>query len=150
MLKQLLNGRFLGHPIHPMLVHFPTVLFPVSFLFDLAGIWTSGESFFAASFYCVGAGLGGGFMAALFGLIDYIKLTDREPLFRKASWHALLQFLVLMIFGIVFGLRYEGISAPGLVELLVSGLGICLMLTGNYLGGDLVFRDGVGVYSEKR
>lgn len=150
MLRQLTNGRFLGHPVHPMLVHFPTALFTVSFLFDLIGTWYSNDSLFAASFYCIGAGLAGGFFAALFGLIDYLALTEREPLFRKASRHALLQFTVLLLFGVIFGVRFEQASefyAPG-STVAVSGIGVILMLIGNYLGGDLVFRDGVGVHKQ--
>lgn len=152
MLQQLLQGRLFGHPIHPMLVHFPTALFSTSFLFDMAAFAGFGKDFFTASIYCMGMGLAGGLLAAIFGLIDYNRLAgktgDGEEVFQKASWHAGMQFLVLSIFGIVFGTRYEGlyeITEPRMLKLVLSGLGVLLMLAGNYLGGDLVFRDGVGV-----
>ncbi|MDX1617816.1 MAG: DUF2231 domain-containing protein [Balneolaceae bacterium] len=150
-LHQLLNGRLLGHPIHPMLVHFPTALFSSSLLFDLAGLWLSKPTLYAASFYCIGTGLAGGTLAAAFGLVDYVRLKNRQKLFQKASLHALLQFSVLILFAVVFGLRYERTSelaAPEITEIAVSGLGVLAMIVGNYLGGDLVFRYGVGVNAD--
>lgn len=150
MVKQVFKGRLFGHPIHPMLVHFPTALFIAGFCFDAAGLLGCGEPFFRASVYCTGAGLTGGLLAGLFGFIDYVKLADeyREEVFVKASWHGGIQLLVLFLFGIVFGLRYETLtvmSEPRWFEMVLSGSGVVLMLAGNYLGGDLVFRDGVGV-----
>lgn len=152
MFRQLTKGRLFGHPVHPMLVHFPTALFSTSFLFDLAALAGFDKDFYTASVYCLCAGLAGGLGAAIFGLIDYNKLAGKngngEQVFQKASWHAGIQFLVLAIFGVIFGTRYEGlyeISEPGILKLILSGLGVLLMLTGNYLGGDLVFREGVGV-----
>ena len=32
--------RFLGHPVHPVVTHFPMALLPVSLLGDLLGVWT--------------------------------------------------------------------------------------------------------------
>lgn len=151
MLHQLLNGRFMGHPIHPMLVHFPSALFSISLVFDAAGLYLAKESFFTASIYCIGAGLTGGLLAGLFGFIDYVKLTNRETVFQKASWHAIIQFSVLIIFGIIFGFRYQTLqesAAPCIWQLVASTVGVLMMLTGNYLGGDLVFRDGVGVSND--
>jgi len=147
-LHNLVKGRFLGHPIHPMLVHFPTALFTVSVLFDLIGTGFSEQSFFTASFYCIGAGLAGGVLAGVFGLIDYVRLAGNDRLFQKASLHALLQVSALMVFGVIFGLRYTSASdihVPEPTELAVSGVAVLLMLAGNYQGGNLVFVEGVGV-----
>lgn len=148
MLRELIKGRLFGHPVHPMLVHFPSALFPVSFVFDLWGILGGDPVLFQASLYCMSIGLLGGLAAAVFGAIDYVKLTDRPSLFRKASWHAGIQVTVIMVFGTITGLRlqdYPDVPEPGTVQILVIGLAVVAMLIGNYKGGDLVYRDHVGI-----
>ncbi len=148
MWRSLLKGRLCGHPIHPMLVHFPTALFSAGFLFDLAGILLNQSQLFFASFYVILLGLAGGLLAALFGLIDYIKLGSKPDQFRIASWHAVIQFVVLMTFGVLAGLKfqaYPAIGAPGTWQLIVMGVTLGIMLVGNYLGGELVFRYKVGI-----
>lgn len=148
MLREIIRGKFLGHPIHPMLVHFPTALFSAGFLFDIAGIILQQPLLFAASFYVILMGLAGGVLAGLFGVIDYIKLTDRPELFQKASWHGGIQFTLLTIFAVVLGLKsqtYPDVSAPGLIQLIAMAVAMVGMLIGNYLGGELVFSHKVGV-----
>lgn len=148
MFRDLIRGRFLGHPVHVMLVHFPTALFLLSFAFDVWGMITGDPGLCRASLYSMCLGLLGGVAAAGFGVADYVKLTGRESVFRKASWHAGIQTCVLMVFGVMAGIRlqdYPEPAEPGLTQLIVTGVTVLAMLTGNYLGGDLVFRDGVGV-----
>ncbi len=58
MLKDFLEGKPLGHPIHPMLVHFPIGLFLLSFLLDLASLaFPSVPSLVRDSFYAMLLGL---------------------------------------------------------------------------------------------
>lgn len=146
---EIFKGRFLGHPIHPMLVHFPTALFSVAVLFDTVGLLFNDASFIHASVYCMGVGLGIGLIAAFFGFVDYLKLVESEQkVFQKASWHGAIQFLVLTSFGIVFGFRvqsYPAVNIPAIWELAFCGFLVLIMLAGNYLGGDLVFNHSVGI-----
>ena len=86
--KELARGRFKGHPIHGMLVHFPIGLFSAGFLFDLASLWAAESHLPIASFYCIAGGVAGGLAAMLFGLIDYIDLAENRRLFKKACMHA--------------------------------------------------------------
>ena len=149
MIKQLLKGRLFGHPIHAMLVHFPTALFTASFIFDVLGLYTKDLRFAFASFYCMATGLIFGVAAGIFGFIDYLKLVNSsEQVFSKASWHGGLQFCMLSGFGVLFGIRFQSYPdfiLPGFLEMIISGTLIVLLLFGNYLGGDLVVRHGVGV-----
>ena len=44
MLKALLQGKPLKHPLHPILVHLPIALFLISFLLDIGSfIWGGAE-----------------------------------------------------------------------------------------------------------
>lgn len=148
MLKQLLEGRIFGHPVHPMLVHFPTALFSAGFLFDVGGLLLADSSLFSASFYSIVLGLLVGVPAALAGFIDYTRLGGRPEIFRKASWHAGLQFMVLMAFGIIAGFKFQSypdVAAPGILLMISMGVALAAMLIGNYLGGELVFTHKVGI-----
>lgn len=148
MFNKLAEGRLFGHPVHPMLVHFPTALFTASFLFDTGGMVLNEPYLFPASLYSILMGLFFGLFAGLFGLIDYIRLADRPEVFRKASWHAGLQVLVLMAFGVIAGLKmqtYPELVEPPLLQVIVAGIALAVMLTGNFLGGDLVFTHRIGI-----
>ena len=63
-MMNFLRGRLFGHPVHPMLVHFPTALFTAGFLFSLAGYLFSDAGLVTAAFYSIGFGLVAGLAAA--------------------------------------------------------------------------------------
>lgn len=151
-MKNILRGRLFGHPVHPMLVHFPTALFTTGFLFSLAGYLFSDTGVVTAAFYSIGFGLVTGLAAGFFGFIDYIKLADREPEFKKASWHSALQLLVMTVFTVIFVIKYReypDLVIPGPASLSVMGAALVVMMVANYLGGDLVFRHGVGIHGDE-
>ncbi len=148
MIKQLLNGRLFGHPVHPMLVHFPTALFSAGLIFDVGGVVLNEPYLYPASLYVIILGLGFGILAVVFGLIDYVKLVEDPKLFRKVSWHAGIQFVVLMGFGIIAGIKiqtYPDLMAPSPSQIAFTGIMTGLMLFANYLGGDLVFTHRIGI-----
>lgn len=152
MWRKILLGRLFGHPIHPMLVHFPTALFLAGFLFDTGGILLNKPWFFSASFYVILLGLGTGFAATVFGLVDYVKLSSEPDLFRTATWHGGIQFIVLMVFGVIAGLKFQAypdMESPSILEIGFMGGTLAIMLIGNYLGGELVFTYKVGINEDQ-
>jgi uncharacterized membrane protein len=78
-----------------MLVHFPTALFVSAFIFDLLTRLGIVLPLNLASFYLIVLGLVTGFLAVLFGIIDYAKLGDNSAVFNKATWHGGIQLLML-------------------------------------------------------
>ncbi len=61
-----------GHPVHPMLIHFPVAALLGLILTDMAYIY-SGDFFWArASFWLLAVGVIGGTVSGLIGLIDLI------------------------------------------------------------------------------
>jgi uncharacterized membrane protein len=152
MWKSISQGRLFGHPIHPMLVHFPTALFLTGFLFDAGGLLLDKSQLFSGSFYVILLGLAAGLPAVLFGLIDYVKLSKQPELFRIATWHAGIQFVVLVVFGIIGGLKYQAypdMISPGMLEMGIMGGALAMMLVGNYLGGEMVFTYKVGIDEDR-
>lgn len=148
LLKELLQGRLLGHPIHPMLVHFPAALFPTSLLFDL--LTFGGLALFVQmAFYTIAVGEAAAVIAAVTGAIDYFtKLVPGTAAFRVGTVHALLNAGILALYGFNLGLRVgPALEAPRtpVGPFLLSVAGVVLLTVSNYLGGRLIYHFGVGV-----
>lgn len=145
---QLKKARLFGHPIHAIFVHFPSALFPMSWLFDVLGVWLQNSCLSCAAFFSLAAGLVLGLVATLFGAIDYVRLSPEHVAWNKASLHAVLSIAWLCLFGIVFGLRlktYPAIPFASMIEIVLSTIGVIGLIFSNFLGGDLVFRHKLGI-----
>jgi uncharacterized membrane protein len=75
-IKDVLQGKPLGHLSHPMLVHFPTALFPTSLLFDLPSWGITEPALVKAAFYNIAVGLLVSLLAILTGFVDYLYQVD--------------------------------------------------------------------------
>ena len=75
-LKAVLQGKPLGHPSHPMFVHFPTALFPTSLLFDLLSWLIAEPALVKAAFYDIAVALVVGMLAVLTGFVDYFGMVS--------------------------------------------------------------------------
>jgi uncharacterized membrane protein len=100
------------------------------------------------AFYALLAGIIGAALAAVFGIIDWLSIKDREVK-KVADWHARLNVIALLVFAASFYLRTTGglrmLGGSYTVPLLLSVLGVILISISGYLGGELVFRHGVAV-----
>ncbi len=146
-LAKLSRGRVFGHPVHLMLIHFPSALLPMSVIFDFIGLFLPKTSLPDAAFYCAAAGLLAGFAAAIFGAIDYSRLPSEHQAWKTASLHGLLNLIWLMIFSVLVGVRlqrYPDLQPATMSYLIVAGLSAAGLLYSNYLGGELVLRHKLG------
>jgi uncharacterized membrane protein len=146
-IKSFEKGKLLGHPIHAMLVHFPSALFPTSLVFDVLALLFHNFSFAIVGLYTLMAGLIMGVLAAFFGAIEYLNLPSNHPAWNKASLHGLLNIIWLILFAIVLGLRlhhFPQIELPRLSSLIIAIVSVTGLLISNYLGGELVYRHHVG------
>src|SRR5262249_15304070 len=65
------RAKLFGHAVHPILVVFPLGLFATAVIFDGIG-WAMGNGrLLEASFRIIAAGIIGGVIAGVFGLIDF-------------------------------------------------------------------------------
>ncbi len=138
-----------GHPIHPMLIPFPLALWFFSFIADLIYLWRGNPVWRDwIAFYALLAGIIGAVAAAVFGIIDWLSIKDREVK-RVADWHARLNIIALLIFAASFYLRTTGgsrmVNGSYTIPLVLSVVGVILITISGYLGGELVFRYGVAV-----
>jgi uncharacterized membrane protein len=138
--------KLLGHPIHPMLVMFPIVLFSVAVLFDALYLATGTEELARFAFWSISIGLVVGLAAALFGLIDWLGIRSGTRARRLGAWHGLGNVVVVLLFVVSWATRLGDLEyAPGILPFVVGLVGIGIALVTAWLGGELVYRLRIGV-----
>jgi uncharacterized membrane protein len=138
-----------GHPVHPMLIPFPIALWVFSLVADVIYLWRGNLVWRDwIAFYALLGGIIGAVLAAVFGIIDWLSITDREVK-KVADWHARLNVIALLIFAASFYLRTTGgsgwVSGSYTIPVTLSVVGVILISISGWLGGELVFRHGVAV-----
>ncbi|HEX5415547.1 MAG TPA: Rieske 2Fe-2S domain-containing protein [Chloroflexota bacterium] len=139
-LRDLLNGNFLGHPLHPALTDVPIGSWTFAFLADTLDSLPGGRRLRPGATLAVGLGIAGALGSALSGLADW-SYTDGNTR-RLGVTHGLLNIVATALYGGSLALRLRGrhATARGLAS---AGYGIVLF--SSYLGGELVYRCGLGV-----
>ena len=138
-----------GHPIHPMIIPFPIALWVFSLVADVVYLWRGNPIWKDwIAFYTLLAGTIMAAVAAVPGLIDWLSLKEPKVV-KIANWHARLNVIALLVFAGSFYLRTTGgaelTGDNHTIPLLLSVLGVVLISISGYLGGELVFKHGVGV-----
>ncbi|HXI45976.1 MAG TPA: Rieske 2Fe-2S domain-containing protein [Candidatus Acidoferrales bacterium] len=131
-IRDLLNGRWLGHPIHAVLTDVPIGILFLVILFDIVALP-------AAAGWALLIGILGMGGAALAGFADY---AETDGLARdRGTLHSTLMVVALTIYVVDGVLRLGGPEgAP--VSALAVGLSVVAFLVlsaGAYVGGDIVY-----------
>ena len=137
--------KLLGHPIHPMLIVFPLGLLATSLVFDIVYLITDNGTWSQVAFYDIAAGIVGGLLAAVFGLIDWLAIPDGTRAKRIGLQHMGSNVVVLALFGVAWLLRRDDPHDPGAFPIVLELAGGGLAAIGGWLGGELVERMGVAV-----
>ncbi|MDQ2691254.1 MAG: Rieske 2Fe-2S domain-containing protein [Chloroflexota bacterium] len=153
MIKALLQGKPFRHPLHPALVHFPIGLFILALLMDVLSYLGVGSGELPrASFYALAGGLVLGLLAAVAGLADRSDIRRDHPARKTANIHMTLNLIALGLFAVNLWLRLGETQPAGisLLDVLLSSLGVGVLLVSGYLGGTMVYDDGIGVGRHRR
>ena len=153
MLKDLLEGKPFQHPIHPMLVHLPIGLFLLSLILDLVSlVIPSVPDLMHGSFYAMLLGTITALIAAVPGFVDYTDVRRDHPGKRTATWHMILNLVVVAVYAANLILRASWQTEPVVLfgPLILSIVGVGLLSVSGYLGGRLVYDDGIAVGRHKR
>lgn len=131
--RDVLHGRWLGHPVHPVLVEVPV------------GAWISAAVLDAvpgagrAAGLLVGVGLAGAVPAAAAGLVDWAELE--RPQARVGLLHAALNVGAIACYTASFAARLTGHRLRGRAYALA---GLCTVGAAAAAGGHLAYRQAAG------
>ena len=138
-LKDFLHGRWLGHPLHPLLTDIPIGAWTMATVFDALEL-VGRDEFAAAADLAIGVGLAGAVAAVATGLAEWSDTKD-EPK-RLGSAHGMLNGVGVALFATSLALRARGSRGAGIAAAYaaysVAGLAA-------YLGGELSYGYQLGV-----
>lgn len=155
-MKDFLQGKWLKHPLHPILVHLPTGLWPAALVFDLIARFGGGGNAFAqASFYAILLGLISAAAAIPAGLADWWDIKPDKPARKLGLYHMALNLTITAIQIVSLILRLGTLSIAvtvGRLPLALSALATALLFMSGYLGGLMVYDQGISIarLSKKR
>jgi nitrite reductase/ring-hydroxylating ferredoxin subunit/uncharacterized membrane protein len=138
--KDMLNGTWLGHPLHPVLVSLPLGSWSVTTLCDLLALNTEDPTMERAADITLAVGLVGALGSAVTGFTQWgdTDSTDR----RVGLLHGLLNGGITVLYTASAILRRTGQRRTAIA---LSTVGYLTVIFSAYLGGELVYGKGIGV-----
>lgn len=139
--------KILKHPLHIMLIHFPTALLPMDLVLSYLFYQSGNESYGNAAFYCLVAGVALGLLSGITGFIDLVLIKNKTAM-GAAFVHGGINLTVVLVFS-VFAYKgwnlYPRLSHPTATILIVKFVAVLFLLIGNYLGGKLIFKHHIAI-----
>ena len=128
-LRDFLNGRWIGHPLHALLTDVPIGALFVVIVLDLVGQRTAADVALVIGILAMIA-------SAIAGLADYSTTdgTARE----RATLHGTLMVLSLLVYLASLALRASG-GDGRTAATATSIVGFLILSAGAYVGGDVVY-----------
>lgn len=153
-LRSFLQGRFMKHPLHPILVHLPVGLWTASLISDIAFLASGNSNFAVVSYYTILFGIVGAVLAVITGVAEYVAIPNDTKAKRIAATHMTLNIFVTLLYGVNFLARrsLEG-GVPSLVtggEFILSIFSVIVLGISGFLGGLLVYNYGIGFKPQLR
>jgi len=139
------RAKIFGHAIHPILIVYPLGLLSAAVVFDIIYLVTGNPTWTTVSFWMIAAGIIGGLLAAVFGLIDYLGIPSGTRASRIGLLHGLTNLGVVILFIASWLMRRYSPDVPSTAAFALSFIGVAAASLGGWLGGELVERLGVGV-----
>lgn len=139
---------FFDHPLHPMTVHFPIVLYLLGVGLTIGYLWRKQVDMEQFAYWCFNLSLLMAVLSALVGLIDQNQLTLDDPRRDAVDDHITSAISFILINGgiVYLRLRWPDVLARYRWRYLgLLGLGTLAILLTAWLGGELVYSLGVGV-----
>lgn len=154
MFKSILEGRFMNHPLHPILTHFPIGFWVGSFIFDVMFFFTARGAFAIASYYCILFGLVGAAFAVPAGFADYTEIPKNSVPKRIANTHLIINSVIALFYiaNVYSRFKLENASPDYITrgQFLLSIFSLVLLGISGYLGGLLVYAYGIGYKPQLR
>jgi uncharacterized membrane protein len=144
---EIVQGKPLGHPSHPLFVHFPVALYLAVLVFDVMTRIEPDPALVRAGSYLMIGGIAGTALAAITGLVDWWGMVPRSSKRRLATRHMLFQITAAAFFAATFLLRWKNRDAAQAETLWITleAIGYLILSVGQWLGGVLVYEKGMRV-----
>jgi uncharacterized membrane protein len=138
--------KLAGHPVHPMLIVLPLGLLSIGVVFDIVYLATNDATFAEVAFWDIGAGIIGGLLAAVFGLVDWLAIPSGTRAKRLGMWHGGGNVVIVLLFAISWLLRLGNHAyGPDILPFVLGLVAVASALVTAWLGGELVYRLRVAV-----
>lgn len=135
-------------PLHPIVVHFPIALLPVSVVADLAGFFSGLTALRDTGWWTMLGAAAGALVAVTAGLYDMRRANLDKAVHERVHRHMRVGLALLAaIIGLtVWRAFFQADGKPVSIWYLDLGaLTIALTIFQGWLGGELVYGDGVFV-----
>lgn len=142
--------RLAGHPLHPMVVHFPVAMLLAVLGADAAHWWTADVFWQRAALWLAGVGAWGGWFAAVVGTADWV-LVGRIRRMLVAACHGVAAVMMLSVATLSWFWRLQVAPSgePVWMTVALSALAAFLVGLASLLGGRLVYEQAVGVVTAR-
>lgn len=140
--------RLFGHPIHPVLVHFPIAFWTLATLAYVGAVAGFDAPLVAVAKFANAGGLLMAVPAMAAGVLEYRSIDVKSEAFRIATSHLMLMASAWTLFlaGLLLPLSPSiAPAAAGLAAAIASVIGFLLLSVGGWLGGRLVYEFGTGM-----
>src|SRR6185437_12114768 len=139
-IKNFLHGKWLGHPLHPLITDIPIGAWSTAAVLDTIELFGN-DKYKTGADAAVMVGLAGAAGAAVTGITDWTGTTQIE---RKAGLaHAMLNVAATAFYLTSAVLRKNEKSRKAAISL--SMFGYCITTVSAYIGGNLVYNQQMGV-----
>lgn len=143
--KNFLHGKWLGHPLHPVLTDIPVGAWTLAAVLDSAELMGTNKYKKGAD-AAVAVGIAGALGAAVTGLTDWSQTHNKK---RKIGlMHGMLNLTGTALYVTSYVLRKKKTSRSSGIAVSMAAYGIVSLAA--YLGGHLVFVEQVGVKNNNR
>jgi nitrite reductase/ring-hydroxylating ferredoxin subunit/uncharacterized membrane protein len=134
-IKDLLNGTWLGHPVHSAATDLPIGALTVAIVLELVGEHTAADIALVVAVVSIAG-------SVVTGLADYTDVDGTARL--RATVHATVMLISLLLFVVSLLMRSGNPADRSLPTILVL-LGFATISLGAAIGGDLVYLIGTNV-----
>lgn len=142
--------RLSGHPLHPMLVHFPIVFWSCALLADVVSVITQVPLAADLAFGALALGCITGLCAMVAGIVDFLDVPRESPARDVAISHLMAMCSAWLIFLVALALHgYPPKTPVSLAGLFASAAGFLAMAYGGWRGGQLVYQYRVGTVENR-
>jgi uncharacterized membrane protein len=146
-LKEWVQGKPLGHPSHPLFVHFPIAFYTAALVFDIMSRIERNPGLVLSSTYLLLGALAATALLVVTGLVDWWGMVRGSSKRRTATRHLLFQVVAAAFFQSTLAIRFSDRTQPQAETLWIAleAVGYVILIVGQYLGGVLVYEKAMRV-----